>query len=168
MGGPADIEWSTLPDFGVLATDGFESGSTSGIRAGTIVESHGVPALSGQKMLRVLPGASTLLHLAAVPGAKHVLLDIRVLNECSYRGFKTGIAVKAGVIGSGAQTLQVEVDSTTTVTVGGISFGVGELRSLAIPLPPVEGDVLVQLLGPYHQGSGCERAGALVDNVRLE
>jgi hypothetical protein len=83
VGTPSDIEWSSLPDFGVLATDGFESGSTSGISGGTVVDSYGVPAISGQKMLRAAPGVSVLLRLAAVPGAQQVLLDIRVLNECS-------------------------------------------------------------------------------------
>jgi hypothetical protein len=169
VGSPADIQWSTLPDFGVLATDGFESGSTSGIRGGTIVDSYGVPALSGQKMLRVSPGTSTLLHLAAVPGAKRVLLDIRVLSECLSGATQASIAVKAGVMGAGgALTSTANTGSTTSVTVGGIRVSVGELGTLTIPLASAEGDVLVQLLGPDYQGAGCMRAGALVDNVRIE
>ena len=169
IGTPADIEWSTLPDFGVLATDGFESGSTSGISGGTVVESYGVPAISGQKMLRVSPGVSTLLHLAAVPGAHSLLLDIRVLNECSYRYSQASIAAKVGVMGSGgAEVTSVPASSTASVTVGTGSVGVGELQSLTLPLPTATGDVLVQFLGAAYQGAGCNQVGALVDNVRLE
>jgi hypothetical protein len=171
IGTPSDIEWSSLSDFGVLATDGFESGSTSGISGGTVVDSYGVPAISGQKMLRVAPGVSTLLHLAAVPGAQRVLLDIRVLNECSAGATpsQVSIAVKVGVMGSGgAEVTTVSTGSTTSATVGTGSIGVGQLTSLTLPLPTGAGDVLVQLLGAGYLGAGCMRVGALVDNVRLE
>jgi hypothetical protein len=170
-GTPSDIEWSSLSDFGVLATDGFESGSTSGMSGGTVVDSYGVPALSGQKMLRVTPGVSTLLHLAAMAGVERVLLDIRVLNECpAWTGVsQVGIGVKAGVMGAGgAKGTTVSVGNMTSATVGTGSVRIGELTSLTLPLPKGAGDVLVQLLGAGYQGAGCLRVGALVDNVRLE
>ena len=171
MGTPSDIEWSSLSDFGVLATDGFESGSTSGISGGTVVDSYGVPALSGRKMLRVAPGVGVLLHLAAVPGAERVVLDIRVLNECSAGTgpSQVGIAAKVGVMGSaGAEETTVSIGNTTSTTVATGSSRVGELTSLTLPLPTGAGDVLVQLLGANYVGAGCMRIGALVDNVRLQ
>jgi hypothetical protein len=171
VGTPADIEWSSLSDFGVLATDGFESGSTRGISGGTVVDSYGVPAISGQKMLRVAPGVSTLLRLAAMPGAGRVLLDIRVLNECpaGTGPSQVSIAVKVGVMGSGrAEETGASLGNTTSTTVGTDSIRVGELTALAVPLPTGAGDVLVQFLGASYMGAGCTRIGALVDNVRLE
>ena len=155
----------------MLATDGFESGSTSGISGGTVVDSYGVPAISGQKMLRAAPGVSVLLRLAAVPGAQQVLLDIRVLNECSAGTgpSQESIAVKVGVMGSGgAKATTVSTGNTTSATVGTGSIQVGELTSLTLPVPTGAGDVLVQLLGAGYLGAGCLRVGALVDNVRLE
>jgi hypothetical protein len=171
VGTPADIEWSSLSDFGVLATDGFESSSTRGISGGTVVDSYGVPAISGQQMLRVAPGVSTLLHLAAMPGAGRVLLDIRVVNECpaGTGPSQVGIAVKVGVMGAGrAEETGASLGNTTSTTVGTGSIRVGELTSLAVPLPTGAGDVLVQFLGASYMGAGCMRIGALVDNVRLE
>lgn len=170
FGTPADLTLQTLGDFGLLAQDGFESGATSGISGASVVESYGVPALAGQRMLQVPAGAVALLHLQRAADEKTLTMDVRKYVACWGMQFDGSFQLEAAVVGAsgthagvvtlGANSSQVEVNGTKIV--------VGELQKVTIDLPEAGKDVLVYMKGDDYMGAGCSMVGVLLDEVRLQ
>ncbi len=169
VGSPSAVSWTTAEDFGLLTTDGFESGTTFGIRDATVVTQYGLPALSGQRMLHVAAGDAALLHLAALPGARTLELDAQAINECPWETTTGAVSVTVGRVGSSERAVQsVGLETSVETSVDGTAMWFGPVTHLSVPLPSGDGDVLVQFLGPYYYGAGCLRVGALVDDLSLQ
>lgn len=172
-GTPNPASFDVLDDFGVLVQDGFESGSTAGIRGAAIVEElQGVPALHGTRMLYVAPGEPALLRLRRTANESSVVMDVRKLDQC-FGAFGEGpIALDVAVVGgahvqSGSIVLGADPTTVPAGDAGG-GFQLGELQTVTVPLVDGGEDVLVYLLGASYYGAGCSRAGALLDDVALK
>jgi hypothetical protein len=168
VGTPADIVVATNDDFGVLTDGGFESGSTDGVRGGAIVDSYGVTAINGQHMLQAGAGEAVALHLQRAGDEQSLVLDGHVLDYCGYGGYGT-LSIAVAVVGNDTTEVgTLTVGEGTDVAVDNWNLTVGELHHLVIPLPGVGTDVLVSFQGASYAGAGCNRVGALMDDVHLE
>ena len=172
VGSPAGIPVAIIEDFGVLAPDGFESGSAEGVLGGELVGSFGVPAIDGQTMLYAAPGETVLLHLQRSGSEESLVFDARMVDGCgSVFSMTTGPALEVAVVGSDTierATLGMGSGEPTSVTDDFWTSLVGEVEHLEVPLPGPGVDVLVYLRGDSYAGAGCSRAGALLDSVHLE
>ena len=157
------------PTGGTLVDGGSEGEPPSGISNAEIVDSFGVPAIEGDRMLRVAPGAGALLHLRRTGGETQLVMDVRKTNECSFGPQDGALEISAAVIGNAAVPSEALTlgDAPTDVTVDGSAMQVGEVGTVSWALPSGN-DVLVYLRGDYYYGAGCLLVGALVDNVRLQ
>ncbi len=171
LAAPASIEVKLIDDFGVLAQDGFESGSTSGIWGAELVDSWHVPVISGARMLQVVPGKPAILHLQRTGSEQNVVLKARKYDDaCFIPGWDGSFGISAGVVGA-SQTHGAALElgsSPETVALDGGSVLVGELQTITIAVPESGSDVLVYLLGEKYLGAGCAVAGAIVDDVLLQ
>lgn len=173
FGTPPSATLEVLDEFGVLAEDGFESGATAGIHGGTIVDDfHAIPALHGSRMLYVAPGQPALLRLRRKANEASVVMDVRKISDCFGAFAEGAMAIDVAIVGgprvqSAAVTLG---DDPATVPPGDAGGGalLGELQTVTLPLDADGEDVLVYFLGESYQGSGCARAGALIDDVTLK
>jgi len=170
IGTPAEVGLETQEDFGVLAQDGFESGATAGIFGGSVVESYGVPALQGQRMLQVPAGKLVLLRLQRSLDEKKLVMAARKYVACFgwmndgplqlEAAVQTANETHSGSVPMGATPAQMEVDGT--------KIAVGELQQVTIELPETGKDVFVYVKGDDYMGAGCSMVGALLDDIRLQ
>lgn len=170
IGTPMDRPFQTMGEFGSLAQDGFESGSMEGIHGANIVESYGVPALQGSRMLQVPAGAQALLHLERTATESGLTMSVRKYVACYGMQFDGAFSLEAGLVGAngthagavtlGANPTQAEVEGKTIV--------IGELQKVSIDLPEPGKDVLVYMKGDDYQGAGCSMVGVLLDDVKLQ
>lgn len=170
IGTPAEVGLETQADFGVLALDGFESGATAGIFGGSVVESFGVPALQGKRMLHVPAGKRVLLRLQRSLDEQKLVMSARKYVACFgwlsdgplqlEAAVQTANETHAGSVPMGATPAQVDVDGT--------KITVGELQEVTIDLPETGKDVFVYVKGDDYMGAGCSMVGALLDDIRLQ
>jgi hypothetical protein len=167
LGGPAAISVAIIDDYGVLAQDGFESGSPSGIYGAKVVDAWYVPAITGQRMLEVSPGTPSLLHLQRAGNEQNLVMLVRKYAACWVDG---PFELKAGVVGASVtHDSSISMGSNpTTVSLEAATIRLGELQTVTIALPETGKDVLVYFRGDYYQGSGCSKVGAVVDDVMLK
>ena len=167
---PAPLTVSGFEDFGILAQDGFESGSAAGFVGAEVVESFGIPALHGQRMLHVPPGGSgALLRLQRTGSEKNLVMDLRRLNECKYApGSQEYFKIAYAVIGVDGVIAGNVAHSGTVVELSGQLGYASELQAISLPIASGGTDVIVYMFGDPYSGISCARSGALVDDVRLE
>ncbi len=170
IGTPAEVGLETQADFGVLTQDGFESGAAAGIFGGSVVESYGVPALHGQRMLQVPAGKLVLLHLQRSLDEQKLVMAARKYVACFgwltdgplqlEAAVQTANETHPGSVPMGAAPAQVDVDGT--------KITMGELQDVTIDLPETGKDVFVYVKGDDYMGAGCSMVGVLIDDIRLQ
>lgn len=170
VGTPAPVSVDVLADFGVLAQDGFESGSMQGISPSSgpaIVDaSGGLTPITGQRTLYVPAGTRTLLRLQRAGSEKNLVMNVRKLSECYGDG---PLDIIVAVIGSSVrQSVGVSLGTATTVQLEAGTIQVGELTPIQAALEGSGKDVLVSILGDRYQGAGCLRIACLIDDVKLQ
>jgi hypothetical protein len=136
------------------------------------VDSFGVPAIHGQRMLLVKPGQRTLLHLRRTGSEQTLVMDVRMFDDClgSFDVSDGLFDLGVGVVGADTTTSAVlGLANPVTVSAGGSSIMVGDPQTVTVPLSGIGEDVVVFMLGYLDMiGSGCASVGALVDDVKLQ
>jgi hypothetical protein len=166
----------------LVAQEDFENpGLLSG--DGTIVDAAVLPPITGQRSAVLAKGQSSLdpgfdsphinARLQVFPGGTVVRFAARPFGRFA-TVFTSGITMKAGVPGGRVSMAVLPPSETTTSsTVQGPtgSLGLGDVRTIEIPLPPGgDSEVVVDLYSgaPESCGLPMPPVGYLIDDLRVE
>ncbi len=165
---PASATLTTIDDFGVLAQDGFESNSTTGIWPPTgpqiVTQFKGEGAIAGTHMLHVPAGTHAMLRLQRTATETHMVASLRLYTKC-VSGLSR-LRLTAAVVGGSSRTqIQPPIGTTTALP---DDMLIGEAQNISLSLSDAGKDVVLSVLGENHTTFDCIHAGILLDDVRLQ
>jgi len=178
VGTPTDVPIQVVKDFGVLAPDGFETGSMDGVywhpheyQSPSVVTDYAegeVGPIAGTRMLQIPAGLRTVLRVKRLPEHTGVSMDVRAVNECGSVLDFGALDVTWAVVGTSERQVHHVVPTEVQPLPHGYAgrdAGVSEVQRLWLPLTGSGEDVLIAIEGDGYKGSGCSSVLALVDEV---